>query len=321
VPKAGERHKMIIPKASDVVSHIVEQLADLPQKAQEEIKNLEQAQSRIRELERAVKMIPTAPQEQLQNAYKDFEKRFESKLAAETRAREDAERIAAGWYDKHEELGARLNDALSKLLQINQLSDIGTVEPEAIEPKPVFRPQPYDSPVQMKKPEIRPVQKPKIIKSASSGNSKLPEGERKILTAIAQYPEGASREQLSILTAYKRSSRDAYIQRLRSSGYVSVQGANLFATQDGIDALGDFEPLPTGAELRGYWLDKLPEGEKRVLEVLISAYPDSVPREAIDTNTGYKRSSRDAYIQRLSARRLVDAVGRGEVKANRILFD
>jgi hypothetical protein len=33
--------------------------------------------------------------------------------------------------------------------------------------------------------------------------------------AVAQYPEGVTREQLSVLTGYKRSSRDTYVQRLR----------------------------------------------------------------------------------------------------------
>jgi hypothetical protein len=65
----------------------------------------------------------------------------------------------------------------------------------------------------------------------------------------------------------------------------------------------------------------LPEGEKRVLEILIARYPDEVDRTDIDEETGYQRSSRDAYLQRLSARELVASVGRGAVKAAADLFD
>lgn len=36
--------------------------------------------------------------------------------------------------------------------------------------------------------------------------------------------------------------------------------------------------------------------------------------------TGYKRSSRDAYIQRLKARRLVTIMGRGELRASEDLM-
>lgn len=46
-----------------------------------------------------------------------------------------------------------------------------------------------------------------------------------------------------------------------------------------------------------------------------------VERAALDEATGYKRSSRDAYLQRLGARRLVEAEGRSRVKASASLFD
>jgi uncharacterized protein len=306
-PKAGERHSLTIPKASDVVSHIVSQLGDLPQQAQEEAKTLEQAQKRIRDLERQIKTGATSATLQI-----DFER--------ERRLREETETRARQLYDKVSFLQTENTHFRALLIDIHRKSSgIEAVIPEM--EKPVAPPvierkrQAFDAGFS------RPISEPRKQPTTSISNSRLPEGERKILTAIAQYPEGATREQLSILTGYKRSSRDAYIQRLRTSGYVSIFGQSLFATEEGVEALGDFEPLPTGDELRAYWLGRLPEGERRVLEVLISVYPDSTPRESIDTNTGYKRSSRDAYLQRLSARRLVDSVGRGEVKANSILFD
>jgi hypothetical protein len=169
----------------------------------------------------------------------------------------------------------------------------------------------------------RPVSAPKPINVRSSQPGvHLPPGEKATLTACAQYPDGCDRTQLSVLTGYKRSSRDAYIQRLREKGFVEVRGELVLATQDGIDALGsDYEPLPTGEELQKYWLQRLPDGERAVLDLLICAGGGSIPRETIDENTGYKRSSRDAYIQRLMAKKFVENVGRGEVKASALLFD
>lgn len=149
---------------------------------------------------------------------------------------------------------------------------------------------------------------------------KLGKGERVVLSAIAQYPEGAPREQLTVLTGYKRSSRDAYLQRLREKGLVQ-DGERITATDTGIATLGaDFQPLPTGDALREHWLKRLPEGERRVLECVIAAHPYEVERDAIDGATGYKRSSRDAYLQRLQARMLVKAE-RGMVRAADELFD
>jgi hypothetical protein len=129
------------------------------------------------------------------------------------------------------------------------------------------------------------------------------------------------REQLTVLTGYKRSSRDAYVQRLRERGYIGHEGNRILATRDGIVALGaDYEPLPTGSAFREHVLGKLPEGERRVLEVLIAHYPNAVERQQIDAATSYQRSSRDAYLQRLGARELVETRGR-DVKASVNLFD
>lgn len=160
---------------------------------------------------------------------------------------------------------------------------------------------------------------------AAASNGALPKGEAAVLTAVAQYPDGASREQLTILTGYKRSSRDTYLQRLQSRGLVEQGTAGsgvIVATEAGVNALGpDFEPLPTGRELRDYWLERLPEGERKILGVLLESYPEAVPRDAVDDATGYKRSSRDTYIQRLTSRKLVEVAGPGEVRASSVLFE
>ena len=74
----------------------------------------------------------------------------------------------------------------------------------------------------------------------------LPRGERACLIAIAQHHNGVRREQLTVLTGYKRSSRDAYVQRLGERGCVSRDGERIVATPAGIATLGaDYQPLPT----------------------------------------------------------------------------
>lgn len=148
----------------------------------------------------------------------------------------------------------------------------------------------------------------------------LPRGELATLRAVAQYDGGVARDQLSVLTGYRRSSRDAYVQRVRDRGYVEVAGDLIRATDAGVAALGDFESLPTGDALREYWMARLPAGERAALGVLVAAYPDAVERERISESTGYKRSSRDAYLSRLKARRLVVVVGSGQVRASDGLF-
>ena len=154
----------------------------------------------------------------------------------------------------------------------------------------------------------------------TESDSPLPRGEVAILTAACQYANGVSKSQLAVLTGYKRSSRDAYIQRLREKGLIVQSGDRIVPVDGAREHLGsDFEPLPTGAALRDHWLRELPEGERAIFEILIAAHGHPVDKATLDERTGYKRSSRDAYIQRLRAKELVDD-DRGTVWASRELF-
>lgn len=172
------------------------------------------------------------------------------------------------------------------------------------------------SPESSRSPRVRHMREP------ASADIELPKGEATILSAIAQHGVGVSREQLSVLTGYKRSSRDTYLQKLQQKGAIETQGNTIVATERGIAALGDrFEPLPTGEALREHWIERLPGGERAVLQVVIGAWPQAVACEAIDTATGYRRSSRGTYLQKLIARKLVKRIGRGEVRAAAELFD
>jgi len=155
------------------------------------------------------------------------------------------------------------------------------------------------------------------VGNSSEGTAELPAGERKILAAVAQHGQ-VTKPQLTVLTGYKRSSRDTYLQRLAAKGFVDLS-ADPRPTEEGIAALGDFEPLPTGSELLAHWLDRLPAGEKRILEILADAQGELVDRDTIGELSEYQRSSRDTYIQRLAARQLVIAE-KGGVRAAPELF-
>lgn len=138
----------------------------------------------------------------------------------------------------------------------------------------------------------------------------LNKGERTILNAIAQYPEGIGNEHIAILTGYKKTSRRTYLQKLTSAGHVVLENGQYLATQQGIEALGnDFEELPTGPDLLQYWLTQLPEGEKRILNAIVEASPDALSRDEIAEATDYKKTSVRTYVQKLLARKLLQNEG------------
>lgn len=154
----------------------------------------------------------------------------------------------------------------------------------------------------------------------AESNGSLAAGEKAILLAAAQcHP--ADRTQLTVLTGYKRSTRNRYIQFLQQKGYVEVEGEQVKPTAAGMAALGsDYEPLPTGSELQKYWLERLPAGEKHILAFVLQHGGQKVNREAIGEATGYQRSTRNRYIQYLQARHLLKD-GSGPVEPDEMLFD
>lgn len=141
--------------------------------------------------------------------------------------------------------------------------------------------------------------------------SSMAVGEQSVLVAVSQNgSKGVTPEQLTILTSYKRSTRNAYLQRLTVAGMVERVGERIVATKAGIEALGDdFAPLPTGEDLQRFWIGRLPAGESAILQLVIDQYPEGIDREIIGQRTGFKRSTRNAYIQRLQTRELVRSNG------------
>jgi hypothetical protein len=135
-------------------------------------------------------------------------------------------------------------------------------------------------------------------------------GERRCAIAIAQHPNGVTREQLTTLTGYKRSTRNTYLQRLLAANLIDEISGRFLINDAGVAWLGnDYELLPTGSQLQDYWIRKLPEGESRIFQIVLGRPEEGISREQIGELTGYKRSTRNTYLQRLAARELVTISG------------
>jgi hypothetical protein len=157
--------------------------------------------------------------------------------------------------------------------------------------------------------------------SALDKEVKLGKGERKVMIAVAQYgDEGVTKKQITQMTSYKRSTRDAYVQRLRNVGFVTEQDDRVIRTNEGVAWLGsDYEELPTGDALYQHWIARLPEGQRRILELAHEEYPEDLDKGALDeqlraSGKAFARSSRDAYILRLKNLRLIEEPSRGSIR-------
>jgi hypothetical protein len=293
-PKAGAHLTAVVPQPSAKVRAVLSKLADLPQEAERKAATEAELRTTIQRLERELRAKPEAPKPQ-------------APLTVEVPVLTDADvqtlnRVRASV----DEISSALEALRSEVSTLSRTIASRQQQRQAAPPARVSAPQ-------------RPQPVRHVV---ASDQSELPQGERAVLIAAAQYDDGVTRDQLGVLTGYKRSTRDAYILRLTTKGYVDTSRGSVVATSEGIAALGsDYEPLPVGQDLIDWWMSRLPQGERDVLKVLIRANGDPVDRELIETETGFKRSTRDAYLQRLTSRRLVESVGRGQVKASDTLFD
>lgn len=168
-------------------------------------------------------------------------------------------------------------------------------------------------------PNSQPL-KPVARAGNGAGDPTLPKGERAVLICLAQRANGCTRKQLTALTGFARSTRDSYLQRLAAKSMVDLSGQRITITDIGRAALGEYEPLPTGNALHQMWLRQLPDGESKILGILIQRYPNGVSRDDLRDPLGFARSTSDSYIQRLAAKELVIPTRNG-VTASADLFE
>lgn len=103
------------------------------------------------------------------------------------------------------------------------------------------------------------------------------------------FPAGRTRKQLAVLAGYKASGSTfrGAIAELRKRGYASPSSVEpIAATPEGL-AVAPADALPTGRALYEYWRRELPEGARKLLDVLYVAWPNGVDRTDLAERTGY----------------------------------
>lgn len=161
----------------------------------------------------------------------------------------------------------------------------------------------------------RPAQVPRKSPPAAGAGPgvELPKAQKLVLTALCQHGTRTP-TQLALLTGYshKGGGFRNTLGALRSAGWVEGRG-DLSITEAGREALGDYEPLPTGRDLIDWWLPQLGGAEKKILLVLADAYPSAVAVPDIAAAAGYEASGGGFRNALGRLRSLELASGRGEL--------
>jgi uncharacterized protein len=112
------------------------------------------------------------------------------------------------------------------------------------------------------------------------GTDKLPSGARRLLEVLVSWhpnslTEGHWRSNAGLR---KTGTFSNYKSMLLTSGMIKKDGEKFIATQVGIDYFGDHRPRApqTTEEVLALWNPKLPEGARRMLQVLIKYFGESI---------------------------------------------
>lgn len=164
---------------------------------------------------------------------------------------------------------------------------------------------------------------PKTNGSRSQGEQ-MPGPQRKLLNVLAQFPQGRTKRQLAILAGYAHNGGafNNPLANLRSRGWAEGSSERITITEAGVAALGSWEPLPEGDELREYWFGNLPGPPAKILRVLCDAYPEGMSKADLAKASGYEPSG-GAFnnpLARLRSLELVTGKGGAEIRASEDLF-
>lgn len=172
-------------------------------------------------------------------------------------------------------------------------------------------------------PAPRPQQTPQRALSGQPGVVDKPMP-RAFLTALAQHRDGLTKGQILVHTTYRSSGpvSGCFAELLRN-GWVIAMGQKLAITEAGVKALGEYQPLPVGADLRAHLLNgsKCSTMEKAMLKALFDAYPGPMPKGEVLRVTGYASSGPvSGAFARLVALGYAVPAGRSTLRAAEDLF-
>lgn len=195
------------------------------------------------------------------------------------------------------EAASQISDMYDQLTALQHtVAGIGTATASTAAPRPA--PAAKAAPIAPAAPSTDPpvAQRPTApaapprpaLVAASIGASGLGKAERAVLAVLATYgPRTHSQVALQAGYSSKGGGFNNALGRLRSTGRIVGGRDRIEITDQGVEDLGDFDPLPTGRALVDHWMRTLGKAERSILMVLVDAWPASLTNEEIAERTEY----------------------------------
>jgi len=274
-PKPGE--KRVEPKnAADIdLDALRRQMAATIEKAKAEDprelqRRLRDAHAKIAQLEKAkaapvhAQALEKADSERLKKEFERGANSVKVALAKELRQYENVANARARIADlalsavhtaTEKAIEDRINTKVPAMPSLDDIIEQVKAEPVALQNRPEtprsFTPKPRQAGLtRQPPPQAGLTRQPK----ASSNGSAPEAGLRRMLIALAQR-NGLSSRQVGVRAGMssKSGTFGTYLSKARTCGWISGDKRNLEITSEGVSALGDFDPLPTGRALLDFW--------------------------------------------------------------------
>ncbi len=162
------------------------------------------------------------------------------------------------------------------------------------------------------------------LRTMTEDEVKLGRCEESCLKALAQRGKPSSKLQIAAIAgySYKSGGFNNAISKLKSSGFISSNGAELEITQEGLSCLGSYTPIESDSDsLLVFWKSKLGKCSASILECVHKKYPESISKEdvAIETNYSVGSGGFNNGISKLNSLGLISR-DNGNLKASKEMF-
>jgi hypothetical protein len=297
-PEAGQTYNDQKIASSNKIKQVLDKLSNLPEEAEEHLKTLEDYKKRVMELTRELKtkVAVINPKDIERSEKRGFDK-----------AQQQFKPIEQQYKLKIRDLESKMSQNVSTINKIQKL----TGGDDVLLPPPIVT---KTQPPQYTKPSI--ISRDKLeetIQNQSNGAKKLRQGAMKLLKTVAIFhPTPISKTQLGTQAGFsiKGGTFNTYLSELKREGWLTNNGDMISITNDGLDAAGTVDPIPTDPEqLLIMWCGRFRQGAAKMLKAIFNAKEITKEDLGLEIDMVITAGTFNTYLSELRRNGLVNVNG------------
>ncbi len=340
-PEAGKNLIKTSP-TPDNIKKILKDVIDLPKEAEEEIKTKQGMQKKIQELKFKLRTSESSQKVQEKIQEKIINVTDEKALQrAKDEGFKEAERFYKSYIIPIEQNTNALKNSILKLITnanglleskaFAMVGDIKASSPSKVKIKSNLKNQVKSlkniTPINQTLSRNNSINFPKSYSSElQPSGEKISGGAMKMLKATAMFhPKPITRARMGAISglSFKSGTFGTYLAVLKRNGLIISLGPNFNITEEGLNIVGDFEPMPMDSEsIINLWMNIVKGGASRMLSVLANNYPNEITREDLGMQAEISSTSGTfgTYLATLKRNGLIKVKG-GQISVSSELFE